>query len=162
MRGASVLGSFVARHVRLLPPEKAATLAAASATVLAVLVSVRSLPYAYRYPKQGYVQAGEFVERFKVPSDEVAAVSDSVALPMLDYFGKPWRRIDHLPQLQDLQRQGKPVWVVYTFPEYIEQNEPALWNALTHDCKNAAEFNGTLDGGGITVTRCEAERNELN
>jgi mannosyltransferase len=163
VRGASVLGSIAAQYAgRLLTPEKAATFAAASATALAILVSVRSLPYAYHYPKQGYVQAGEFVERTRVASDEVAAVSDSVALPMLDYFGKPWSRIDHLPQLEELQRAGKPVWVVYTFPEYIEQNEPALWNVLKHDCKNAAEFHGTLDGGGITVKRCESQPNQLN
>jgi mannosyltransferase len=53
VRGASVLGSTLARYAgRLLTPEKAATFAAASATALAILVSVRSLPYAYQYPKQ--------------------------------------------------------------------------------------------------------------
>jgi hypothetical protein len=79
---------------------------------------------------------------------------------MMNYFGKRWRRIDRLPQLEQLQREGRPVWVVYTFPEYIEQNEPALWNVLKNGCANAAEFHGTLDGGGITVKRCEAQPNQ--
>jgi mannosyltransferase len=163
LRGAAVMGSLLGRFAgALLKPENAPVLAAGCATLVAVLVSVRSLPYAYRHPKQDYVQAGEFVERSRIASDEVAAVSDSVALPMMDYFGKPWRRIDHLHQFVELQRKGKPIWVVYTFPEYIEQNEPALWQALQNDCKSAAEFNGSLDGGGITVTHCEAEKNVLN
>ena len=155
VRGAAVAGTVVAglAHGRLSPPQ-GARIAVGLVTLAAVALSVRSLPYGYRYPKQDYERAVAFVEASAGSTAPVALVGDTAAIPVVQYLGKPWPRVDDAHQLRQLRAGGAPAWVVYTFPSYIEAGQPELWRMLQTECTEAAEFEGTVAGGTITVRRC--------
>jgi hypothetical protein len=56
--------------------------------------------------------------------------------------------------LRAAQRQADRVWVVYTFPAYIQAAQPQLWMMLRDECRELAEIHGTVAGGSITIRRC--------
>ena len=123
-------------------------------TIGAIGFSVQSLPYGYRYPKQDYEQAVELVDQNQKEGDQIVVVGATAAIPILNYFGKPWQRIDRVEQLRELRSKGREVWLIYTFPAYIKVNTPELWEMIQSDCEGISSFDGTVAGGNIDVYRC--------
>ena len=154
VRGASTVGRWIAEASRARDPQAAAIVGAALVTAGAVLVSVRSLPYGYRYPKQDFAGAAAFVERTRQEDDPVAVVGVTSAVPMRDYLGKAWPRVDREAELRQLLVKGKDVWVVFTFPAYVAAGQPEVWALLQQGCVNVATFDGTVAGGAVNVARC--------
>jgi hypothetical protein len=155
LRGAASVGAWLARFVpRTVSPNQAAAIATAVVALGAIAMSIASLPYGYRYPKQDYTGAAAFVEGAKGDADVVAAVGELAAFPMLRYLGKPWQRVDTGDQLRRLRAHDAPVWVIYTMPVYIESGQPALWRMLQDECEPMRDFEGTVAGGTISVRRC--------
>jgi len=120
-----------------------------------VAMSVRSLPYGYRFPKQDYESAVAFVERAKSQNDVVVVIGEPATTPVQKYLGQPWARVHDDSELRSLRRPGSSVWVIYTFPAYIEADQPELWSMVQNDCNEAGEFEGTVAGGTISVRRCQ-------
>ena len=155
VRGAARLGHRAARLAgRRVSPTGGEAIAVALLTCAAIILSVRSLPYGYRYPKQNYAEAVSAVERMADPRDRVVLVGDPAALPIQRYFGKSWARIDTAGELSAAQHTADRLWVVYTFPAYIQTGQPELWKVLQDDCRQLGEFHGTVAGGAIIVRRC--------
>ena len=156
VRGASVIGSLASRLVPgRLTPQQGAFAMVALLTIGGVAMSLRSLPYGYRYPKQDYESAVAFVERTKSREDVVVVIGEPATTPVQQYFGRPWARVNDDSELRSLRRPGSSVWVIYTFPSYIEANQPELWAMVQNDCNEAGEFEGTVAGGTISVRRCQ-------
>lgn len=155
VRGAAVAGGLAARWIGT---PRARSLGAnamvALLTLGAVVLSARSLPYGYRYPKQDYVAAVTFVERSQRPGDVVAVIGDGAEIPTVRYLGRSWRRIQTAADLARLRAGGTTVWVVSTFPSYIRSDRPDLWAALQRDCVEVHEVEATVEDGAITVRRC--------
>ena len=155
VRGAASTGGRMARLTAgRVAPQQAGLLMVALLTLGAIVLSARSLSYGYRYPKQDYAQAVTFVERTKREPDLVAVIGETGATPVLKYLGKPWRRVNDGSQLRELRRGGHQVWVIYTFPAYIEAGHPDLWKMLRNECAEISDFEGTVAGGTIRVSRC--------
>jgi uncharacterized membrane protein len=155
VRGAAVLGGWLAdRAVRGVRPEQLGRAAALALTAAAVVFSIRSLPYGYRYPKQDYARAVAFIEQHRRETDPAAVVGVTGSIPVREYLGREWPRIDRADDLRALQREGRDVWVLFTFPAYIESGQPELWAMLRAACVPVADFHGTVAAGGITVSRC--------
>jgi mannosyltransferase len=154
VRGASTVGRWIGEASRARNPQTAAMLGAALVTAGAIVVSVRSLPYGYRYPKQDFAGAAAFVEQTRQEDDPVAVVGATSAVPMRDYLGKTWPRVDRGVELRQLMVKGKDVWVVFTLPAYVAAGQPEVWALLQQDCVNVAKFDGTVAGGAVTVARC--------
>jgi hypothetical protein len=154
VRGASAVGSWTGQLAQVGNPAALARLAAAVVTAGAIFVSIRSLPYGYRYPKQDFSGAAAFVEQTRPASDPVAVIGVTSAVPMRDYLGKQWPRVDRGVEFRALLVKGRDVWVVFTFPAYIAAGHPEVWALLQRDCVNVATFEGTVAGGAVTVARC--------
>ena len=156
VRGASVAGMLVARLVPgRLTQQQGALAMIALLTIGGVAMSLRSLPYGYRFPKQDYESAVAFVEQTKSQEDVVVVIGEPATTPVQQYFGRPWTRVHTDSELRTLRRPGSSVWVLYTFPSYIEANQPELWSMVQNDCNEAGEFEGTVAGGTISVRRCQ-------
>jgi hypothetical protein len=154
VKGASVTGRLLSRLGNgRLPEAFASGVVVAALTIGAVAFSMRSLPRLYRLPKQDFASAVAFVERARRADEPVALVGETAATPIARYLGRPWTRIETYNDLQAL-RAGSPVWVVYTFPSYIVARRPELWQALQDSCAPAADFEGTVAGGTVSVLRC--------
>jgi mannosyltransferase len=155
VRGAGRVGELITGFSNgSVSRQTGGSLAIVLLTSAAIVLSLRSLPYAYRYPKQNYPEAVSMVERMAGSRDRVVLVGDPAAVPIQGYFGKPWVRVNTTAELRAAQRQADRVWVVYTFPAYIQAAQPQLWMMLRDECRELAEIHGTVAGGSITIRRC--------
>jgi 4-amino-4-deoxy-L-arabinose transferase-like glycosyltransferase len=153
VRGAAWMGERLASLTGRSFDHRYAAAMVSLLTAGVVALSIRSLPYGYQFPKQDYEQAVQFVEQRR-GSGVAAAIASTSALPVLRYLGRPWERVDNDSQLRALREKHSPIWVVYTFPEYIEVDEPELWALLQRECAEIRTFDGTVEGGDIIVRRC--------
>jgi hypothetical protein len=155
MRGASVLGMFAARFAPgRMAPQQGAFIMILLLTIGGVAMSLRSLPYGYRFPKQDYEAAVAFVEQTKSSHDLAVVIGEPAATPVQKYLQRPWARVHDESELQRLREPGRAVFVVYTFPSYIQAGQPALWSMLERGCVELRDFEGTVAGGTISVRRC--------
>lgn len=155
VRGATTIGDWIsARTEAHFPMPWLGSAMAIVLTIGAVGVSIRSLPYEYRYPKQDFRGAIDFVEKNRRAEDLVAVFGKAMAIPVLDYFRKPWLRVDTAEQLRSVRLRGRKVWLVYTTVAYMKANTPALWDLIQRECARLESFEGTVAGGKVYVDRC--------
>ncbi len=158
VRGATTIGNWIAartKHSSSL--RRLGSGMAVALTISAVGLSMRSLPYGYRYPKQDYHHAIDFVEENKETADLVATLGKTASIPIHDYFGKPWLRIDTSDQLHEARIQGRKVWLIHTMAAYTKKRMPALWSSIQRNCRQLESFDGTVANGTIYVHQCPPE-----
>ena len=123
--------------------------------VLVMLIaSLFSLGDLYRYPKQDFEQAMQFVNRHAQKPDIVVTVG-LAKFPYLRYYQQPWESVNTLAELEALRMQGQRVWVVYTLLNRIKGTDSDFLHALEHEFTTVRVFPGTLSGGEIIVGRAE-------
>ena len=154
VRGASAVAEWIGKAIRVEDPRRWGTIGASIVAAGAIAFSIRSLPYGYRFPKQDFASAVEFVESARQQSDPVGVVAETTGIPIRDYIGKPWPQVDRQVDLQPLIDQGRDVWLVFTFPTYVAAGQPEVWAFLQRECAGVATFDGTVAGGAVTVARC--------
>ncbi len=155
VRGTAVTGALLARrHKSLISPQNAGVCAAVLLSVAALAFSAMSLPYGYRYPKQDFGRAVEFVDGSMAAGDSVAVVGEPTTTPVRLYLGRSWPRLESTDQLAELRSRSGAVWVMYTFPAYIEAYQPDLWRTLVNECEESRQFQGTVADGNIVVRIC--------
>ena len=151
VRGGSRLGDLLGGH--FLTRQRARHVMVALVLIAAIGLSIRSLPYGYRFPKQDYDAAVTFMERARGAGEEAVVIGEPGEVPVVRYLGRHWQRVNTAKELEALSGVST-VWVLYTFASYIEEGEPALWAKLNNDCVLVAEFEGTVADGSIFVRRC--------
>jgi hypothetical protein len=72
---------------------------------------------------------------------------------MRQYYGKPWENIETAGKLQEICRQGRPVWLVYTFPRYLEAAVPGALETIRKEFALMRIFPGTVGDGDVYVGR---------
>jgi hypothetical protein len=132
-----------------------ACLAAASLIALLVACSVASLGSNYRYPKQDFEGAMAYVEEHRASGDRVVTAGVPATFCYQNYYNKSWPELREAGQLAGLRGSGRPVWLVCTFPRYIELANADLAAAIWKQFKIVREFHGTLSGGAVLVCRAE-------
>jgi len=61
--------------------------------------------------------------------------------------------VESAADLQAICGQGRVVWVVYTFPRYLESWSPPLAEMIRKDFTVARVFPGTVGDGDVYVAR---------
>jgi len=153
VRGATVAGAWIAGRIlrnRLNEAVVGTMLAGAM-----IGVSVLSLPYGWRYPKQDFEGAMGFVEAQRAANDAVATAG-MTSYAYRQFYGRPWESVESARQLEALRARSERVWLLYTLPRYIERANPELMALVKRDCRVVRVFHGTLSGGDVTVCRLEA------
>jgi 4-amino-4-deoxy-L-arabinose transferase-like glycosyltransferase len=127
--------------------------AAAGATVMVgamAALSIYALIPNYRYPKQDFQGAMQYVDRERAHGELVATVG--VAIPIYrDYYQRNWEPVRSLDDLNQLRDRAPRVWVLYTLEGYIEGSTPDLMAELRADCAPARVFRSTVGNGDVTV-----------
>jgi 4-amino-4-deoxy-L-arabinose transferase-like glycosyltransferase len=150
VRGALEIGYWLTRRwTTRIAPERWTPLGAALVALLAAL-SLASLTFDYRYPKQDFEGAMRFVQERRADGEPVATVG-LATYAYREYLKQRWEGITSQEQLQQLRQQGRRVWVLYTMAGYISLQAPALMKNLREECSEAGVFRGTVGGGDITV-----------
>ena len=104
------------------------------------------------YPKQDFDGALKFIESEKIDNGRVLTAGATV-FPYQQYFGKPWQEVKTPADLEAIVGQGQPVWLVYTFPRYLEAAAPGLPEAISREFTVVRVFHGTLGEGDVVVVR---------
>lgn len=112
-----------------------------------MLANVSSLGYLYQYPKQDYQGALRFVEATRA-TEEAVITAGLAIMPYRDYYDRKWKSVKTRDELQSVRSSLGRVWMLYSFPEYIE---PALANSIRQECPPVRVFYGTLRGGNVVV-----------
>ncbi len=150
VRGAMVLGDWLGR---LGKPSRNAAFGRAigiGCMVLVSLASAASVGRVYRHPKQDFGGALRFVESARRGSEPVMTAG-AAAWPYQNYYGRDWPQIKSLEQIDSIGGQTHRVWLLYTFPRYIEDETPGLMAAIHRQFKTVRVFPGTLNQGEIFV-----------
>jgi len=150
VRGAMVLGDWLGR---LGNPRRAAAFGRVigiGCMLLVITASAASLGQVYRHPKQDFAGALRFVESERRGSEPVMTAG-AAAWPYQNYYGRDWPQIKSLEQIESVRGQTRRVWLIYTFPRYIEDETPGLMDAIQHWFKMIRVFPGTLNQGEVFV-----------
>ncbi|HEV8256160.1 MAG TPA: glycosyltransferase family 39 protein [Casimicrobiaceae bacterium] len=151
VRGALEVGAWLMRRWKPGAAPAPATAFGVALVALMVVASAASLAFGYRYPKQDFDGAMQFVLVRRAEAEPVLTAGGAI-YPYQMYYRQPWAGVTSLAQLQKIRAQGQRVWVLYTLAEYmIEPATPDLMHALRDECAVAAVFRGTVAGGDITV-----------
>lgn len=157
IRGAMVFGHQAARMFRL-PSARAAWVGTALCLAM-ILVSMISIPAAYG-PKQDYLGAADFVEANKEPGDAVV-VAGLAAFPYKKLYYKDWEEAATVEDLSSIRSRAKRTWMIYTFPPVLEAMQPGIVDSIKREFKLVGQFDGTVGGGTIFVSRSDSFRSEL-
>jgi len=122
-----------------------------SAMMVAFTLTLNEL---YRYPKQDFVRAMQYVNSHAQPSDIVATVG-LTGFPYREYYHQPWERADTIDELGALLLRGQRVWVIYTLLDRVKGGTPDVMRALENDFSTERVFPGTLSEGEVIVGMAE-------
>jgi hypothetical protein len=75
--------------------------------------------------------------------------------PYQEYFGKPWQAVKTPEELEAILGEGQPVWLVYTFPRYLEAAAPGVPEVIAKEFTVLRVFHGTLGEGDVVVVRSQ-------
>lgn len=122
---------------------------------LALLVglSLASLPPNYRYPKQDFVGALEYIQARRAPGEALAVIGVT-EFAFRRYLGQDATPIADGEDLAALRR-GRGVWFAWAFPRYLAGSAPDVLATLDRECGAPAVFRGTIGGGDVHVCRLE-------
>jgi translation elongation factor EF-G len=119
-----------------------------------LLASAYSLKKNYEYPKQDFGGALKFIEAEKKDNGPVLTAGATV-FPYQQYFGKPWQEVKTPAELEQVLGRGQPVWLVYTFPRYLEAAAPGVPDVIRKEFTVVRVFHGTLGEGDVVVVRSQ-------
>jgi hypothetical protein len=149
VRGAASAGDMLRDFVG----GRGGKLAGASLASVIVLLSLASLPYGYRYPKQDFGGAVRFLTERRLNAEPLAT-GGLASYPLTRYYGVPSTRIQTIADLEALRGGSQRLWLVYSFPEYMDQTLVAA----IEQCALEATLPGTVGGGAVFIRSCHAAR----
>ena len=115
-----------------------------------LLASALSLGLNYRYPKQDFEGAMEYVLAARAPEDRVVSLrvpSD----PFRRLYRQDWPNAQNLRELDAARSPDRQTWILYTMPRYLAAGAPELAAAIRRECPDPRVFRGTIGGGDVFV-----------
>lgn len=145
LRGGFVLVRWLVRW----QPERVATVGACGVAALSLL----TVPRAWE-PKQQFGAALDYIEKARLPGDEVAALDAAGNVYLLRGWAPNWGFTTSLAMLSDAERTASRTWVVYTLPARLRAVAPALFSHVSGPRYQVIHvFPATVGGGEIHVLR---------
>jgi hypothetical protein len=155
VRGLFVIPAWIATHwlksASTANPRLASALTAVLATVV-LIASAVSLLRNYQFPKQDFEGAMRFVDAEKKQGDTVVTAGAST-YPYQEYYAKHWDSVKDAAELREIYLRGPAVWMVYTFPRYLEAAAPDVMEMIRTDFTTVRTFHGTVGDGDVYVSR---------
>ena len=150
VRGAMVLGKLASRT--LGRSEQFGFQSGTAAVLVMTLASIVPLRAEYRYPKQDYVGALQFLDEHRRPG-ELILTAGSVTSPFQRYYGRRWPIALTRGQLETALLAEHPTWMVYAMPNSIRSSQPEVWDVIENRFIVVRAFPGTLGGGTIYISQ---------
>jgi hypothetical protein len=150
VRGALEIGAWLTRRWRREGTRKPVTAVGVALVALLTALSAASLVLDYRYPKQDFEGAMQFVRTHRAEGEPVVTAGPAIYV-YREYYKQPWEGVASPGQLNTMRAPGARAWVLYTLPDFIEAGAPELMKLLRDECRVAGVFRGTVAGGDVTV-----------
>lgn len=128
-------------------------------SILLCAVSATMLPYLYKYPKQDYQSARDYVQQSAASTDTILGLHVAGRVYEM-YYAPDWPVVNTAEQLLQRRSDSGFTWVLYTLPGFIKSARPELTAVLENDFEIVKVFPGTLNDGEIIVTRSKQKRME--
>ena len=125
-------------------------------TLVLCMVSILTLPKLYKYPKQDYQGARDFVQQRATPTDTVLGLHMAGRVYEL-YYAPYWPKVDTADELVLHRSKSGHTWVLYTLPRFIMQAKPELAKMLEAEFEVVRTFPGSLSDGEIIVARTRSK-----
>jgi hypothetical protein len=155
VRGVFVIPRWIAANLlRRFPQANPGPVLTALLATGLVAASGLSLMRNYRYPKQDFEGALKFVDAER-KNGEIVVTAGAAIYPLRQYYAKPWESVETEEKLQEVCRQGRNVWLVYTFPRYLADAAPAVMGMIRREFTVIRVFHGTVGDGDVFVDRFE-------
>jgi hypothetical protein len=155
VRGVVAIPQWIAAHWPRRLPNFGPRLAPALTAVLAIALLgafAFSLLRNYRYPKQDYEGAMQFVNAQKKEGESVVTAGAS-SYPYEKYYGTGWESIQTAERLQEICLHAPAVWMVYTMPRYLAAWSPPLAEMIRKEFTVIRVFPGTVGDGDVYIAR---------
>ncbi len=120
--------------------------------ILICLFFVLSMPKVYRYPKQDFTSARDYVREHATDQDAVVGVHLAGKMYRI-YYAPEWTEINTVEEHNEHKSKKGYTWVLYTLPGFVKSAFPALFKILESDYEHMKTFPGTLGDGNIIVLR---------
>lgn len=143
---------LIARFLPKAQSHTAARILAWSLPVVLFLWSVASLPGLYRYPKQNYSAARDFVMAQAAEGDRILGLHMAGRVYKF-YYAPQWPYVTKPEEIAVDPASTGTTWVLYTLPGFVHSAMPELDAVLRSDYEVVREFPGTLGDGEIIVVR---------
>ncbi|MEZ5360864.1 MAG: glycosyltransferase family 39 protein [Bryobacterales bacterium] len=122
---------------------------------LVLVAALVTLPAVYRYPKQDYTGARDFVLSQLEPGDTVAALHMAGRVYSL-YYEPEWPEIETVEELDAAESATGRTWVIHSLPSYLATRRPDLTAILRSRYEPVRTFPGTLGDGDLFVLRSKS------
>lgn len=154
VRGIFYLPAAVVAHMpgRVKQSGRLPRILAGSLVGILLAASAYSLQKNYEYPKQDFEGALRFIETEKKDMGPMLTAGATV-FPYQQYFGEHWPEVKTPAELESIVARGEPVWLVYTFPRYLEAAAPGVPETIAKEFTVLRVFHGTLGEGDVVVAR---------
>jgi mannosyltransferase len=156
VRGLFVIPGWIASRLPGAPSSLAPALTAALAIVV-LAASAYSLLRNYKYPKQDFEGAMRFVDAESKEGDAVVTAG-ATTFPFQHYYLKHWDSVDTADQVREIARHSSAVWMVYTFPRYLQGAAPTVMEMIQREFTVVRVFPGTVGDGDLFVARLVPRR----
>jgi 4-amino-4-deoxy-L-arabinose transferase-like glycosyltransferase len=150
VRGAMVVGDFAANIGARKRDPAMGRLIGTLCMGLVIAASAATLGRVYRLPKQDFLGPLRFVESQRSPAEPVFTAG-AAAWPYEHYYLRDWPKVKSVEKLRSIASQAGRVWLIYTFPRYIEDETPGLMDVIERDFETVRVFPGTLSNGEVYV-----------
>lgn len=116
-----------------------------------IVSSAVSATFAYR-PKQDFEGALTLIEEQREPDDAVA-VAGLAEMPYRRFFRTDWTVVSTAEELNEVRRNAKRTWMVYTLPIHFRAAYPELLSLIQDEFEVVKRLTGSLRGGTVYVCR---------
>lgn len=156
IHGVFVFANYLARSVNILGRfSLGGERVGMVGSLLAVFCSLFLLPPNYRYPKQDFLGARDFVDATRTQGDAVATIG-MASYAFSKYYEPSWQAAESWEDLQRIRSLQRRVWLVYTSTLHTSENYPEILKHLATDFELVKQFPGTLGDGTVFVYRSRA------
>ena len=121
---------------------------------LLIAASAITLPLCYRYPKQDFTGARDYVESRRRPEEAVTAAG--LAAPAYRYYAPAWSEAQSDEAFDAVAERTE--WLVYTLPPHLQAWQPRTWASIQRGFETVRIFPGTLGDGSVFVCRRRAKQ----
>ncbi|RMF57896.1 MAG: hypothetical protein D6748_10130 [Calditrichaeota bacterium] len=147
VRGAFEMGNVLSHF---LPKKFTPTIISNFLLSCFLVMFLVALPRSYQ-PKQNFEGPIHFLKTHQ-GSKPVVTVG-LTTYPYRQYYQQPWVEVQSTSQLDSLLSIHQEVWLVYTFPVYMESRHPELWQIIQERSEVIKRFPGTIGGGDIYLCK---------